>query len=97
MEDVEEAYYDCIRGLDERIPDCKLAMHANCFGEIQRSLIHDFGCRHNGGSNRLERLKSHCHHSLRDLCVHIDGAWLKLKKIATKKMLVTIKLDVSFV
>ena len=53
MEDVEEAYYDCIRGLDERIPDCKLAMHANCFGEIQRSLIHDFDSRHNGGSKAI--------------------------------------------
>ena len=58
----------------------KLAMHANCFDKIQKSMIHDLGSRHNGGSNRFDRLKSCCHHSLRDLCVHTDGAWWKLKK-----------------
>ena len=60
--------------------DCKLAMHVNGFNEIQNSMIHDIGIQHYGGSNRLDRIKSCCHHSLRDLCQHTDGAWQKLKK-----------------
>ena len=35
-EAVEEVIYGCIRGLDGRALDCKLAMHANCFIEIQK-------------------------------------------------------------
>ena len=31
----------------------------------------------------LDRLKSCCHHSLRDMCVHTDGAWWKLKEYCT--------------
>ena len=77
---VEELIYSYIEGLDGRIPHCKLSIHANCFNEIQKSMIHHLGCRRNCGSNRLERLKSCCHHSLRDMCVHRDGAWWKLKK-----------------
>ena len=65
---VEEVFYGCLRGLYERIPECKLAMHVNCMDEIQNSTIHDVGSNHNGGSNRLDRLKSCCHHSLRHLC-----------------------------
>ena len=76
---MKEVFYGCIIGLDGRIPDCKLAMHANCYNEIQKSMIHDIGSMHNSGSNRLERLKSCCHYSLRDLCVYTDGAWWKLK------------------
>ena len=38
-----------------------------------------------GGSKKLDRLKSCCNHSLRDLCVHKDGAWLKLKKYCHQK------------
>ena len=72
---VEEVIYSCTMGLYERIPDCKLAMHDNCFNEIQKSMVHDLGSRHNGGSNRLDRLKSYCYHGLRDLCVQTDGAW----------------------
>ena len=32
---VEVVIYGCIRGLDGRIPDCKLRIHANCFHDIQ--------------------------------------------------------------
>ena len=33
---VEEVIYGCTRGLDGRIPDCKLGMHAKCFNEIKK-------------------------------------------------------------
>ena len=72
---LEQVIYGCVRGFIGRIPDCKHAMNANCFNEIWKSMIHDLGSRHNGVGNRLDRLKSCCHHSLRDLCVQSDGAW----------------------
>ena len=50
---MEEATYGCIRGLYERIPDCKLAMHSNCFNEVPKIMIDDIGSRHNGGSIKL--------------------------------------------
>ena len=43
-------------------------------------MIYDIGSRHNSGSNQFKMLKSCCHHSLRDLCVHTGGAWWKMKK-----------------
>ena len=76
----EEVIFSCILVLDGRIPDGKLSMDANCFNEIQNSMNHDIFSRHYGGSNRLDRSKSCCHHSLRDLCIHTDGTLLKLKK-----------------
>ena len=42
---VKEVMYGCIRGLDGRIPDCMPAMHADCFDEIQKSMIHDLRSR----------------------------------------------------
>ena len=33
---VKEVIYGCIRGLDGRIPECKLGMHANWFNEIKK-------------------------------------------------------------
>ena len=76
---VEEAIYGYKKGLDERISDCKLAMHANCFDKMQKSMIHDNSSSHNGNRKRLalspfNKLKSYCHHSLRDLCIQTDGA-----------------------
>ena len=81
---MEEEIYGCIMGLGGRKPDCKLAIYANYFDEIQKSMVHDLGSR-NGGSNRLDRIKSRCHHSHRDLCVHTDDAWWKLKKYCHQK------------
>ena len=71
---VEEVICGYVRGSDGRILDCKPAMHANCFDEIRKNMIHDFGSRHNGVRNKsdvtsLNRLKSCCHHSLRNLYV----------------------------
>ena len=43
---VEEVIY--VRGLDGKISDCKLAIHANCFNEIKKNMIHDLGSKHNG-------------------------------------------------
>ena len=43
--------------------------------------IHDLG---NDGKNKLDTLKSCCHHSLKDLCVQTDGAWWKLKRYCSK-------------
>ena len=67
---MKKVIYGCIKGLDGRIPDCKLGMHAKCFNEIQKSMILDPCSKHNGVNNRLDRLKSCWHHSLRDLCLH---------------------------
>ena len=85
---MRELIYGCIRGMDGRISDCKLRMHAKCVNEIQQSMTHDVGSRHNSGSNELKMLKSCCHHSLKDLCVHTDGAWWKMKKYSTRKDIV---------
>ena len=82
---MKKVIYGCIKGLDGRIPDCKLGMHAKCFNEIKKSMILDPCCRQNGVNNRFERLKSCCHHSLRDLCVYTDCAWWKLKKYCHQK------------
>ena len=82
---MKEAVYIYIRGLDGRINDCKLGMYAKCFNEIQRCMIHDIGSRHNSDSNQLNKLKSCCHHSLKDLCVHKDGAWWKMKQYSHQK------------
>ena len=82
---MKEVIYECIRGLDGKIPCCKLGMNAKCFNEIQKSLILDHCCKQNGGSNRLDPLKRCCHNSLRDLCVYTDVAWWKLKKHSHKK------------
>ena len=82
---VEAVIYGCIRGLDGRIPDCKLGMHAKCFHDIQKSIILDPCIRQSTGNNGLDRLKSCCHHSLKDLCVITDGAWWKKKKYSHRK------------
>ena len=87
---VKEVNYSCKRGLDGNISDCNLAVHPNCFNEAQISMFYDIDSKSNGGSSQLERLKSCCNHSLRDLCVHNDGAWRKLKSIATKKTLMYV-------
>ena len=47
-----EVIYGCARGLDGRILDCKLSMHANCFHEMRKNMIHDLGSRHDGVTNR---------------------------------------------
>ena len=94
---MKEVIYGCLRGLDVRITDCKLGMHAKCFDEIQRSTIHDIWSRHNCGRKQLKKLNNCCHHSLRDLYVHTDGAWWKMKNISTEKILATIMISVSYV
>ena len=85
---VKEVIYSCTRGLDGRISDCKLGMHSKCFDEIQRSLIHDVGSGHSSSSNQLKKLKSCCHHSLKDMHVHTDGAWWKMTKYYHQKDIV---------
>ena len=77
-----------MRGLDGRISDCELGMRAECFNEIQRSNIHDIGSRYNSGSNQLKMLKCCCRHSLKDLHVHTDGAWWKMKTYYHQKDIV---------
>ena len=83
---MKEVIYGCKRGLDGIISDCKLGMHAKCFDEIQKSIIHDIGSRHNSGSIQLKIIKSCCHHRIRDFCVYIDGAWWKMKKYSHKNL-----------
>ena len=77
---VKEVIFACVRDLDGRIPDCKFALYANYFNETQIGMIHNLGNRHNGGSNRFDWFKSCCHHSFKDLCIHTESAWWKLKK-----------------
>ena len=82
---IEEIIFGCIRGLDGKIPDCKLAMHAKCFNEIRKNMLYNLDSKHDSARNgksltTLERLKSCCHHSPRDFCVLKDGAWWKLKR-----------------
>ena len=72
---MKEVIYGYIRGLDGRISDCMLGMHAKCFDDLQNIIIHDVESRHNSGSNQLKMLNRCCQHSLKDLCVHTDGAW----------------------
>ena len=55
-----------------------------------KKMIHDLGSRQNGVRNRSDVsssdiLKSCCHHSLRDVCVHTDSAWWRLKKYCHQK------------
>ena len=77
---IEAVTYGCIRSLDGRIPNCKLGMHAKCFLDIQKSIILDPCNRQSTGKKGLDRLKSCCHHSLKDLCAITDGAWWKARK-----------------
>ena len=48
---VEEVIYVCVRDLDGRILDCKLAMHANFFDE---NMTHDLSSMHNGMRNKSD-------------------------------------------
>ena len=59
--------------------------HARCFHDIQKSIILDPCSSQSAGNNGLDRLKSFCHHNLKDLCVITDGAWWKKKKHSHKK------------
>ena len=34
------------KSLDRRIPDCKLAMHANCFDKIRKNMLYNLGSKH---------------------------------------------------
>ena len=77
---VKAVIYGCMRCLDGRIPDCKLVMHTIFFHEIQQSIILDLCSMQVPRNNGLDRLKSCCHHRLKDLCVHTDGTWCKKKK-----------------
>ena len=82
---MKEVIYECIRGLDWKISHCKHGMHGNCFNEVQKSMILDPCRRQNSGNNKLNILISWCHHNLRDLCIHTDVAWWKLKKYSHQK------------
>ena len=71
--------------------------------EIRKNMLFNFGSKHDSASNgrsvtTLDKLKSCCHHSLRDLFVHTDGALLEIEKnIAPMITWITIQMDVSFV
>ena len=81
----EAVNYSCIRGLDGRISDCKFRMHVKCFHELEKSFILDPCSRQSTGNNGLDRFKSCCHHSLKNLCVITDGTWWKKKKYSHQK------------
>ena len=51
---VKEDIYGCVRKLDGWLLDCKLAMHANDFDKILKSMINDYGSRHNGMRKRSD-------------------------------------------
>ena len=82
---MKEVIHGCVRGLGEKIFDCKLAMHANCFDETRKSMIQNLFSRSNGVRNRsdvssLDLFKGYCHYSIKDLCIQTDDAWWKMKK-----------------
>ena len=63
-------------------------MHANYIDDIRKNTLYNLDSKYDSTRNgknvtTLDRLKSCCHHSLRDLCVHTDGAWWKYKKYCT--------------
>ena len=85
---IEGVVYGCIKVLDGRIPDCKFDMHAKYFNEIRKNMLHNHDSKHDNVRNgrsviTLDKVKRCCHHRLRDLCAHTDGAWWKLKKYCT--------------
>ena len=92
---MREVIYECIRGLDGRIPDCKLTMHANYLNKKAWFMILGAGIMVRTinwiGSNTVAI-------TALDICVFthmVHGG--RRKCIATKKTLVTIQMGVSFV
>ena len=80
--------YDCKRCLDGRISDCMLAMHVKCSDKLRKidgSVRKDINRKNESISNGtmmtlLDEWKKGCNHSLKDLQVHKDCAWWKLKR-----------------
>ena len=48
---LKEVVHGCVRGLDGRIFDCKLAMHSNYFDEIMKNMLYNFGSKHDSVRN----------------------------------------------
>ena len=38
---VDEVIYGYVRGFNGRIPDCNLAIHANCFNERRKNMLYN--------------------------------------------------------
>ena len=78
---------ECKRGLDCRISNCKLGMHAKCYDELRTidDKVKNVRNRRNESLHNgtmiihLDEQKLGFHYSLNGLQVHIDGAWYKLK------------------
>ena len=51
---VEDVIYGCVKGLDRRILDCKLAIHDNCLDKIRKNMIYHLVIRHTGMRNRSD-------------------------------------------
>ena len=74
---------ECKRGLNGKICDCKLSIHAKCVDELRKmdGVIRKVRNRRaeiisNGTIMiHLDEQEMCCHHSLKDLQVHTDGAW----------------------
>ena len=81
---------------------CKLAMHTKSFNPIRKNNMYDLCGSHNNVANRSSvtsfvRLKSCCHHSLRNLYVDADVHSWNWNSLVTIKTLITILIDISFV
>ena len=80
--------YECKRGLDGRISDCELAIHAKCYDELRKmdDSVKNVRNRRNESNNNntmmtlLDEQNTCCHHSLKHLQVHTNGAYWKFKK-----------------
>ena len=72
--------YSCKYALNERIHDCKLAMHYKCFILNLISPACKKVWQERNRSDYFGQTTSCCHHSLKDLCIHIKGAWWKPEK-----------------
>ena len=94
---VEGIICGCVRGLDGIIPDCKLAMHANCFNEIGKEWFIIFA------AGKMVLVTDWADSKVNDITtldiwvfrqmVH-GGSW---KSITMEIVLTTILMDVSFV
>ena len=82
----KEEVLSCKHRLNRRIYDCKFIMLYSCFNQMRKNIIIYSLCnRQDCGTNgicvtALDRLKSCCHHSLKDMCIHTVDAWKKLDK-----------------
>ena len=99
---VDKVIYSCVRVLDGRVLDCKVAMHDNCFNEIQKVWLMNLAAVRmvfyidqmwaHWTDSKAAVITALTIYVLRQM-VH-GSNW---KTIALMKTLVTVQMDVSFI